>query len=239
MSIVYQYDANAYFVAQCDDYGGSLPHNCTAVKPVLQEGFIPHWTGGLGSAWQQVENHKGQEGYLNGEPYTIKDYGPLPEGFSTSKPLPSLEEAKKQARQELKTYRQQIEYGGFMLNGQRWDSEQKDELRLNSAGKIFEAGLPEYPGWKIADGVYITLTPQLLQQATLAFMQHTGAAFALEAAKLNQINALESSEAVLAWLEDEMKVGWGQAESDPEPEPEPDPESESAPEAGPEVTPNA
>ena len=223
MSIVYQYDANAYFVAQCDDYGGSLPHNCTAVKPALQEGFIPLWTG---SKWEQVENHKGLEGYLNGEPYTIKDYGPLPEGFSTTKPLPSLEEAKKQARQELKTYRQQIEYGGFMLNGQRWDSEQKDELRLNSAGKIFEAGLPEYPGWKIADGVYITLTPGILQQATLAFMQHTGAAFALEAAKLGQINALESSEAVLAWLENEMKVGWGQAEPEPEPEPELEPELE-------------
>ena len=226
MSLVYQYDANGYFVGQCDDYGGSLPHNCTAVKPTLQEGFIPRWTGGLGSAWQQVENHKGLEGYLNGEPYTIKDYGPLPEGFSTSKPLPSLEEAKKQARQELKTYRQQIEYGGFMLNGQRWDSEQKDELRLNSAGKIFEAGVPEYPGWKVADGVYITLTPQLLQQATIAFMQHTGAAFALEAAKLGQIEALDSSEAVLAWLENDMKTGWGRDDFEPEAGPESGPESE-------------
>ena len=137
-----------------------------------------------------------------------------------SPPPPSLEEAKKQAHTELRAYRQQIEYGGFMLNGQRWDSEQKDELRLNSAGKIFEAGLPEYPGWKIADGVYITLTPGILQQATLAFMQHTGAAFALEAAKLGQINALESSEAVLAWLENEMKVGWGQAELEPEVNPD-------------------
>ena len=127
---------------------------------------------------------------------------------------PSLEEAKKQARQELKEYRKQIEYGGFMVNGQRWDSEQKDELRLNSAGKIFEAGLPEYPGWKIADGVYITLTPGILQQATLAFMQHTGHAFAVEATKLMEIDALESSEAVLAWLESDMKTGWEQ----PEPE---------------------
>ena len=137
-----------------------------------------------------------------------------------SPPPPSLEEAKKQAHTELRAYRQQIEYGGFMLNGQRWDSEQKDELRLNSAGKIFEAGLPEYPGWKIADGVYITLTPQLLQQATLAFMQHTGVAFALEAMKLMEIDALESSEAVLAWLENEMKVGWGQAELEPEVNPD-------------------
>ena len=225
MSLVYQYDSSGYFVGQCDDYGDSMPHNCTALQPVLQEGFIPRWVGASAS-WEQVENHKGVEGYLNGEAYTIKDYGPLPDGFSTSKPLPSLDEAKKQARQELKSYRQQIEYGGFMLNGQRWDSEQKDELRLNSAGKIFEAGVPEYPGWKIADGVYITLTPQLLQQATIAFMQHTGAAFALEAAKLGQIEALDSSEAVLAWLENDMKTGWGRDDFEPESGPESGPESE-------------
>ena len=215
MSLVYQYNSNGYFVGQSDDYGDSMPHNCTALQPVLQEGFIPRWIAASAS-WEQVENHKGVEGYLNGEAYTIKDYGPLPDGFSTSKPLPSLDEAKKQARQELKSYRQQVEYGGFMLNGQRWDSEQKDELRLNSAGKIFEAGVPEYPGWKIADGVYITLTPQLLQAATMAFMQHTGAAFALEAAKLGQIDALDSSEAVFAWLENDMKTGWPGAELEAE-----------------------
>lgn len=215
MSLVYQYDSSGYFVGQCDDYGGSMPHNCTALQPVLQEGFIPRWVGASAS-WEQVQNHKGLEGYLNGELYTIRDYGPLPEGFSITKPLPSLDEAKKQARQELKAYRQQVEYGGFILNGQRWDSEQKDELRLNSAGKIFEAGVPEYPGWKIADGVYITLTPQLLQAATMAFMQHTGAAFALEAVKLAEIEALETSEAVLAWLENDMKTGWPGAELEAE-----------------------
>lgn len=137
-----------------------------------------------------------------------QELGAVLSQFGLSLYAPTLAEIKAQAREALKAYRQQVEYGGFILNGQRWDSEQKDELRLNSAVKIFEAGLTEYPGWKIADGVYITLTPQLLQQATIAFMQHTGAAFALEAAKLGQIEALDSSEAVLAWLEGEMKEGW-------------------------------
>ena len=133
-------------------------------------------------------------------------------------PLPSLEEAKKQAKQELKEYRKQIEYGGFMLNGQRWDSEEKDELRLLGINELFKKGLTEYPGWKLEDGVYVTLTPELLDEVMLAFAHHTGAAFALEAAKLAQINALESSEAVLAWLESDMKTGWEQ----PEPEVNPD-----------------
>ena len=84
MSTVYQYDCNAYFLGETKAYNGRMPHNCTALKPVLQEGFVPCWNG---SQWEQVENHKGLEGYLNGEPYTIKDYGPLPEGFSVTDPL--------------------------------------------------------------------------------------------------------------------------------------------------------
>lgn len=207
MSLVYQYDSSGYFVGQCDDYGGSLPHNCTALQPVLQEGFIPRWVGASAS-WEQVENHKGVEGYLNGEPYTIKDYGPLPDGFSTSKPLPSLEDAKKQARQELKDYRKQIEYGGFMLNGQRWDSEEKDEMRLNSIGRLFDNGLTEYPGWKLSDGVYITITPEILGQVIVAFAQHTGHAFAVEATKITEINNLTTNEQVGSWLENELTVGW-------------------------------
>ena len=123
-------------------------------------------------------------------------------------PLPSLEEAKKQAKQELKEYRKQIEYGGFMLNGQRWDSEEKDELRLNSISKMFENGLSEYPGWKISDGVYITLTATILGQALMSFMSHVGNAFAVEATKLGEINALTTSEAVANWLKNDMKVGW-------------------------------
>ena len=107
-----------------------------------------------------------------------------------------------------------------MLNGQRWDSEEKDELRLLGINELFKKGLTEYPGWKLEDGVYVTLTPELLDEVMLAFSHHTGAAFALEAAKLGQINALESSEAVLAWLENEMKVGWGQAELEPEVNPD-------------------
>lgn len=89
MSLVYQYNSNGYFVGQSDDYGDSMPHNCTALQPVLQEGFIPRWTG---SAWEQVQNHKGLEGYLNGEPHEVKEYGPLPDGWSDTPPPPTIEE---------------------------------------------------------------------------------------------------------------------------------------------------
>ena len=135
-------------------------------------------------------------------------WGPLPAGTLTEPPLPSLEDARAQARAALKARRQQFEYSGFTLNGQRWDSEQKDELRLNSAYRIFEAGLSEYPGWKIADGVYLTLTPELLAAATQALMLHYGKAFELEQTKAAELENLADAEAVLAWMNGPMLEGW-------------------------------
>ena len=123
---------------------------------------------------------------------------------------PTVEQSKSEAKTQLKAYRQQVEYGGFMLNGVKWGSEQKDELRLNSAYKIFEAGVPEYPGWKVSDGVYITLTPALLQAATMGLMQHYDHAFAVEAAKIAEIDALTTTADVEAWLETELEEGWAQ-----------------------------
>lgn len=223
MSLVYQYDCNGYFVGTSDDYGGPLPHGCTLVQPVLQEGFIPRWAG---EKWEQVEDHKGKSGY-DGQTQTPTDYwmpndtwdtparhmtefGPLPEGALLAAPDKPLEVAKAEAKSRLKAYRQQVEYGGFMLNGQRWDSEQKDELRLNSAYKIFENGIASYPGWKISDGIYVTLTPELLQAASLGLMQHYGRAFYVEAIKIAQIDALTSAEEVDTWLETQLEEGWAQ-----------------------------
>jgi hypothetical protein len=90
MANAYQYDASGYFAGEVEDYG-LLPNNATNAAPEIQAGYIPHWTG---TAWEQVEDHKGLEGYLNGKPYTIKDYGPLPEGWSDTPPPPTLEEAR-------------------------------------------------------------------------------------------------------------------------------------------------
>ena len=135
-------------------------------------------------------------------------------------PALALEDVCAQARAALKARRQEFEYNGFMLNGQRWDSEQKDELRLNSAYRIFETGVTEYPGWKVADGVYVTLTPALLAEATAALMQHYGRAFTLEKAKLAGLEAIcnapdcteaEKVQAVLEWTAGQMLEGWEDA----------------------------
>ena len=130
---------------------------------------------------------------------------------------PSLEEMKEQAKQTLKTRRQGIEAGGFEFMGQHWDSEQKDEVRLNSAYRLFEElGIEEYSGWKVADGEYVTLTLPMLKAASAALMQHYGHAFAVEQAKIAEIEALESSEAVQDWLSTELEKGWEPAQGEME-----------------------
>ena len=84
MAKAYQYDANHYYVEEVEDYG-LLPNNATHTAPALQSGFIPRWNG---NDWEQVENHVGKQGYVDGAPFTVTEYGPLPEGWSEIKPEP-------------------------------------------------------------------------------------------------------------------------------------------------------
>lgn len=205
MTKAYQYDADGYFAGEIDDHG-LLPNNATYTALQLKNGYIPHWDG---NAWKQVEDHKGEPGYLNGEAHTIKDYGPYPPGFSKTPPPPTVEEVKRQAITALREKRKAIEYGGVEIDGVKWDSAEKDELRLNSVMKLFESGaLASYDGWKVGEGVYITLTPELLQQATLAFMRHYGRCFAVEATKLAEIDAFNTPEEVETWMATKLEQHW-------------------------------
>ncbi len=78
----YQYTADGYYFSTDDDYG-LLPNNATYVAPNFKDGFIPRWTG---DAWELIENHKERQGYVNGEPFVVHEYGPLPEGWSDEPP---------------------------------------------------------------------------------------------------------------------------------------------------------
>ena len=88
MSIVYQYDASGYYAGEIEDYG-LLPNNATPTAPKLKGGYIPRWTG---NNWEQIENHKGLDGYVDGKPFKIVEYGPLPDGWSDTPPPSSEEE---------------------------------------------------------------------------------------------------------------------------------------------------
>lgn len=75
-----------------------MPPNATTVKPEIKQGYAPVWNG---KAWKQVEDHRGEKGWLNSEPVEIKELGPLPDGFSTEKPEPTEEEKKAIRKQEI------------------------------------------------------------------------------------------------------------------------------------------
>ena len=84
----YQYTADGYYAGEAEDYG-LLPNNATHTAPTVAEGKIPRWDG---EKWEQVEDHKGKSGYVNGQPHEIKEYGPLPDGWSITPPAPTNEE---------------------------------------------------------------------------------------------------------------------------------------------------
>ena len=44
-----------------------------------------------GDAWEEVEDHRGAEGFVNGQPHEVKELGPLPDGWSDTPP-PTPEE---------------------------------------------------------------------------------------------------------------------------------------------------
>ena len=106
--MVYQYDASGYFAGMLADYG-LLPNNATYSPCMVESGFIPHWNG---AQWEQVEDHKGESGYVDGQPYAIKEYGPYPEGWSGTPPPPTPEE-QQEAMKKAFTDAIQMHLDGF------------------------------------------------------------------------------------------------------------------------------
>ena len=194
MTKAYQYDASGYFVEAVEDYG-LLPNNATRTAPKPQDGYIPRWNG---NQWEQIEDHKGQEGYVDGKPFTIKEYGPLPDGFNKFPPPPTLEEARAAAIDRIKEKRLSVEYAGPLVPVEgkpvRFPSEVKDETRLNSLAGIFMADpAAQISDWKVADGVYVTMTAPLLQSVKTAGFMHIAATFSVERHKREELEALDTA----------------------------------------------
>ena len=181
--------------------------------PTAKPGF---WPGEHNGKWIDIEDHRDEEGYMNGESFTVSDFGPYPEGWSATPPPVPLPEALENARAAILARRRRAEYGGFLFGGQRWDSEEKDELRLNSMITMMDkTGIAEFPGWKINTDTFTTLTPELAVQAAAGLMSHYAACFQVEAAKNEQLSALiaslgdeASADDVQSWLDENLDAGW-------------------------------
>ncbi len=79
---VYQTDTKGYYIGEADSYNNLIPAGAVETAPALSEGYIPCWNG---TSWEQVENHVGEKGYINNEPFEIKEYGQYPDGWASEK----------------------------------------------------------------------------------------------------------------------------------------------------------
>ena len=90
MKIAYQCYATGEYVGPIEVFSDLLPNGATWDEPpAAAEGFTRFYKNGK---WEQVEDHRGQEGYVNGEKVTIREVGPLPDGWSTEPPAPTTKE---------------------------------------------------------------------------------------------------------------------------------------------------
>jgi hypothetical protein len=198
--IEYQHDSNGLFVGVFDNPGTILSNNSTlAAPPEPLEGFALVWGG---SAWTQVEDHRGQKGYIGGEETEIKEIGPLPDGWSDAPPPPTLEAAKAAKLAEINAAKwQKIEGGEVEHEGLHFHTDSASQSLLASNILIFQTlgQLPQV--WKAKDGYLpITSVDQLTAIGALV-AQHVEAQFGTEFTLAAQVGAAETVEAVqaIAW----------------------------------------
>lgn len=72
-------------------------HATTQAPPAAPQGLAAVWQD---EAWALVEDHRGRQGWLDGQPMTITDFGPLPGGWSDAAPEPTSAELAAQVRAE-------------------------------------------------------------------------------------------------------------------------------------------
>ena len=126
---------------------------------------------------------------------------------------PTLSEARERAFAAIKDKRLEVEYAGPLVAVDgvaiRFPSEVKDETRLNSLAGLFATDpTTQIPDWKVADGVYVTMTAPLLQTVKMAGFAHIATTFSTERAKRAEVEALATSEAVAEWVATGLEEGW-------------------------------
>lgn len=70
---------------------GSVPPK-NALRDTAPEMLSGYWPCAGKDAWIQIEDHRGEKGWVDGKPCTVADIGPLPAGWSDTPPPPTVEE---------------------------------------------------------------------------------------------------------------------------------------------------
>jgi hypothetical protein len=79
---------------------GSLPpDNALRIAPPAHG--ENQWAAESNGTWILIDDYRGREGFLNGKPHTITDFGPLPERWCADPPPPTPEETAEARRAEI------------------------------------------------------------------------------------------------------------------------------------------
>lgn len=65
---------------------------CTGVEPLPYKNNLDQHFNIETQQWEYLENHIGENGYIDGKQFTINDYGPYPDGFTKELPLAKQKE---------------------------------------------------------------------------------------------------------------------------------------------------
>lgn len=82
----YYFDENGLYAGSAPAHEGTLPPaNALRAAPEIRDG---HWPvlNAARDGWDYPEDHRGEQGWLNGGPIVIDRPGPLPEGWTAAPP---------------------------------------------------------------------------------------------------------------------------------------------------------
>ena len=127
---------------------------------------------------------------------------------------PTLDEARAKALQAVKDRSWRAEISGIRLNGLSIPTDRQSQALITGAVVASLLNPDETVRWQTGDvtpdgaPVFADLDADQLRAVGLAVRAHVQACFDLREAKCAAVAALESVEAVAAWLENNLETGW-------------------------------
>jgi hypothetical protein len=186
MPRAYQFTADGYYAGEIEDHG-LLPHNATyTAPPETPDGQVARWTG---EGWTLVEDHKGKSGYLDGQPHTITEYGPLPEGGTADPPQPTPAEQRAVFRAAIAARKNEYRDGGFVLDGTLWDSDPAARLAYAELAQRLVVEPDVTVRWKASEGLWLDMDAGLFRRVYEAGARHIAAAFSWQESEESRLAA--------------------------------------------------
>ena len=183
--------------------------------PAPQPGHVVVRVGGEGGEWQQIEDHRGETGYLeDGTPVEIAHVGPIAAPVVTLLPPPGphhrwangswqvdLEEMRAAKVAEINAARDAAIAGGFEFNGVRYDSDPKSVQRISGAVTLGILNPAFETDWITFDNSVVRLNAAQLAGLGAAAGQH-------EATQIFRARQLKDQALAATTLEQLAAITW-------------------------------